>query len=95
MKLYLRIDNVDEDDLIESFMKAAADYIKRMTGKTKVVVNSVEADISTDELYNTCLKMLVSHWYDNRGAEISGSTTQISYSVNAIVVHIATCGDYV
>ncbi len=110
VKSYLRIDGTDEDVDISALMTAAALYITQQTGKTKVVVIDAEtnkpavdsasglilfANITTDELYNTCNKLLISHWYENRGVEIAGTLTKISHSVDAIIQHIAVCGDYV
>lgn len=95
LKIYLRVDGTDDDDLISGLIAAATSYIQRTTGKTKVVISAVEADISTDELYNICLKMMIAHWYENRGVEIAGNLTKISHSVDALVAHISLCGDYV
>lgn len=98
VKLYLRVDTSDDDALIQSLITAAETYIKQQTGKTKKIVGAEETDISTDDLYNLCVKLLVAHWYENRGVEISGgrvAVTKISHSVDALVSHIAMCGDYV
>lgn len=94
-KLYLKVDNTADDTFIQSLIAAATSYINQQTGKTKKVVDDVEVDISTDELYNLCLKMMIAHWYENRGVEIAGNFTKISHSVDALVSHIALCGDYV
>lgn len=95
-KLYLRVDTSDDDALIQSLITAAESYIKQQTGKTKKIVGTEEQDISTDELYNICLKMLVAHWYENRGPEVVGTVVaRFSHSVNAIIHHISMCGDYV
>ena len=100
-KLYLRVDTDDDDTLIQALITAAESYVKQQTGKIKktVVVDGepTETDIATDELYNLCVKLLLAHWYENRGVETSGkvTTTKISHSVDALVNHIAMCGDYV
>src|SRR5690554_1238084 len=96
VKLYLRVDTSDDDALIQSLITAAETYIKQQTGKTKKIVGAEETDISTDDLYNLCVKLLVAHWYENRGVEISdrATVTKISHSVDALVRHIAMCGDY-
>ena len=97
VKLYLRVDTSDDDALIQSLITAAETYIKQQTGKTKKIVGAEETDISTDDLYNLCVKLLVAHWYENRGVETGGgrvAVTKISHSVDALVNHIAMCGDY-
>lgn len=95
LKLYLRVDGNEDDALIESLLTAATSYIQRTTGKTKIVIAGIESDIATDEPYNTCIKMLVAHWYENRGVEVIGALTGISHSVDALIAHISLCGDYV
>ena len=98
VKLYLRVDTSDDDALIQSLITAAETYIKQQTGKTKKIVGAEETDISTDDLYNLCVKLLVAHWYENRGVEKASSRNtiaKISHSVDALVNHIAMCGDYV
>ena len=98
VKLYLRVDTSDDDALIQSLITAAEMYIKQQTGKTKKIVGAKKTDISTDDLYKLCVKLLVAHWYENRGVETSGGrvvVTKISHSVDALVNHIAMCGDYV
>lgn len=95
-KLYLRVDTSDDDALIQSLITAAESYIKQQTGKTKKIEGTEEKDISTDELYNICLKLFVAHWYENRGPEAVGTVVaRFSHSVNAIIHHISMCGDYV
>ena len=98
VKLYLRVDTSDDDALIQSLITAAETYIKQQTGKTKKIVGAEETDISTDDLYKLCVKLLVAHWYENRGVEKASSRNtiaKISHSVDALVNHISLCGDYV
>ena len=103
MKLYLRVDGTDEDALITSLVASSSSYIKQQTGKTKkltgetdpVTLLPVTAAIETDELYNLCLKLICSHWYENRGVEVAVNMTKLSHSVDALVNHIAMCGEYV
>jgi uncharacterized phage protein (predicted DNA packaging) len=100
-KNYLRVDTDDDDALIQALITAAESYINQQTGKIKKIVvvdgEPTETDIATDELYNLCVKLLLAHWYENRGVETSGKATitKISHSVDALVNHIAMCGDYV
>jgi uncharacterized phage protein (predicted DNA packaging) len=89
-KKYLRVDTTADDTLIQSFITAATTYIYGQTGKTLYK----GAVISTDELYNLCLKMMLAGWYENRGPEIAGNLTKVSHSVDALICHISICGDY-
>jgi uncharacterized phage protein (predicted DNA packaging) len=101
-KNYLRVDTDDDDALIRALITAAESYVKQQTGKIKKIVvvdgEPTETDIATDELYNLCVKLLLAHWYENRGVEKASSRNtiaKISHSVDALVNHIAMCGDYV
>ncbi len=90
VKKYLRVDDNEEDDVIQSLIMAADSYLKKSTGKLMSGTNKIE----NDELYNMCLKLLIAHWYENRGVEIAGNLTKISHSVDALINHISMCGDY-
>lgn len=83
-KSYLRVDTTAEDDLITSLISAAADYILECTGK--------EDDGSS--LYALCEKILVAHWYENRGAVTNG-VTELPHSLQAMLTHIKLSGKYV
>lgn len=88
VKKYLRVDldEREDDHLILSLIAAAKSYIEGQTGKTYN---------PQSELWNTLIKMLTAHWYENRGNEITGTiSNKISHAVDAIVNHIAMCGDY-
>lgn len=72
VKLYLRVDGYDENDVIQSLIDAAKDFIETGTG---VTFNDADAR------HVLTLKMLVAHWYDNRG--FIGSTTELPFTVTA------------
>lgn len=101
LKTYLRIDGTDSDADLTAFMAAAISYVKQQTGKTKIKTGvdvaglPVYADIATNELYNLAVKLLCAHWYENRCVEAPGQTTRITHSVDALINHIALCGDYI
>lgn len=103
-KNYLRVDTDDDDALIQALITAAESYINQQTGKTKRIVDidqngqPIYEDIKESELWKLAVKLLLAHWYENRGVETSGgrvAVTKISHSVDALVNHIAMCGDYV
>ncbi len=103
-KNYLRVDTDDDDTLIQALITAAESYIAQQTGKTKILAGADEngqpiyEDIKESELWKLAVKLLLAHWYENRGVETSGGrvvATKISHSVDALVNHIAMCGDYV
>lgn len=90
MKSYLRIDDTSEDVLITSLISAAESFVQQTTGKTL----KGTAAISTDELYNLCVKLMVAHWYENRAVQATTQLNDFSFSVQALMNHIAMCGDY-
>lgn len=101
-KQYLKQEHTDADDtFIQSLVTAATSYVNQQTGKTQIKTGTDEdglpiyAAISTDELYNICLKMLISHWYENRGTAVIGTiVAKFDHAVDALVNHISLCGDY-
>lgn len=90
IKAYLKVEHTADDDLIKALLLAATLYIKNVTGKTEN--NSVA--IEDDPVFQLGVKLLCAHWYENRGIEIPGSMTKISYSLDAIINHISVCGEY-
>lgn len=88
IKKYLRIDSDYEDDLLENLRQVAIKYIQEKTGKT------YKAD---DEVWNMCIKYMVAHWYENRenqAVSSKSSFAQIDHTADALISHIALCGDY-
>ena len=89
VKLYLRVDSdlTEDDTLIQSLMAAAQTYITNQTGKQYLV---------DDEVWNLVIKLLVSHWYDNRQINPSkpGVLSEYPHSVTALIHHIGLCSAY-
>ena len=94
LKVYLRADGTGSDSDLTALLAAANALVKRSTGKTQIVVNDVTLDIGTDELYNTALRLLCAHWFENRGVESPARIASFSFSVQHILDHISQCGDY-
>lgn len=97
VKTYLRIDAdmADDDALIQSLIDSAEELICQETGKTKIKNGTEYADINTSKLYNLAIKIMVSHWYENRGIQVPGSLASITYSAEMIISHIALSGDFI
>lgn len=97
MKSYLRIDEdmVEEDELLQRLMASADEYIRQQTGKTQVKSEDTYVDIHKSPLYNQTLQIIVSHWYENRGIQTPGSLTDISYSAEMLLSHIAMSGEFI
>lgn len=78
LKLYLRIDHDDEDELLETLLESAVQYL------TNAGCNPNEGN-----LYSLALKLLVSHWYENR--EIIGKSDSLSHSLDSIMTQLKYC----
>ena len=88
VKNYLRVDSdlTEDDAQIQTLIDAAKLYIVQQTGKTYV----------DDGLYNQAIKLLVSHWYENRELNPSkpGQLAEFPHSLSALINHISTCSAY-
>ena len=77
VKLYLRVDDYTEDEVIQGMIDAGKQYIQTGTG--------VAFD-ETNARHLMTLKMIVAHWYDNRG--LVGNTTELPFTVTAQLLQI-------
>lgn len=77
VKLYLRVDSTDEDNVIRMLVSSAQLFIKTATG--------VEFD-EKDSRHMTVLCQLVGHWYDNRG--LVGTAAELPFTVTAQLIQI-------
>lgn len=76
LKLYLRLDHDDEDDFLTGLLKASELYLENAGCKTNY----------ESELYSLAVKMLVSHWYENRC--ITGNFGNLELSLNSIITQL-------
>ncbi|MGB9813525.1 MAG: head-tail connector protein [Thermovenabulum sp.] len=82
-KKFLRVDDDAEDVLIQGLITSAEEYIKNATGKTFD---------SANELAKLACKLLVAHWYENRGIDLAGiNTKKISFSLDVILTQLKYC----
>lgn len=61
VKEYLRIDINDDDQLLQSLITVAIEYLKNATGK-----EYPKTDQDNYELEKIYLKLLISYWYEQR-----------------------------
>lgn len=85
-KVYLKVEsNVTEDDaLISALIQAASEYISNATGK---------ADEGL-KIYDLCEKLLIAHWYENRGTATTANIIEMPHTVQAMLTHIKLSGAY-
>lgn len=76
LKLFLRIDDYEEDNLIQALQLSAEEYLTNA---------GIKKDYSK-ELYKLAIKLLVSHWYSNR--EVSGKTEKLAFSLDTIILQL-------
>lgn len=77
MKLFLRIDDEEEEDsLIQELIDGAIAYLDN-TGIPKNEDNS---------LYCIVVKMLVSHWYENRDG--AGQEKSTPYGISSLLIQL-------
>lgn len=79
VKQYLRIDDGEEDYLIDSLIRASHQYL------VNAGVNEDSID-NNQELYRLAMKLLIAHWYEKR--EITGKAEQLAFSLSAILMQL-------
>jgi len=86
MKEYLRVDGNEEDASIESFIQAAESYL---LNAGCILVGTNEAG---NNLAKLAVKLLVSHWYENREVEKVGKTVaKTNFSLDSIITQLKYC----
>ena len=85
LKLFLRIEGDEEDSFIEGLQIAAEEYLTNA---------GIKKDY-TKELYKLAIKILISHWYENRAVETAGkNVSKIAFGLDTIIVQLKyTQGD--
>lgn len=79
LKLFLRIDDCEEDTLIEALQIGAEEYLTNA---------GIKKDYSK-ELYKLAIKILVSHWYENRSVETIGkNVSKIAFGLDTILIQL-------
>lgn len=79
VKNYIRVADNEEDLQVSSLIESAQAYL------TNAGVNQAESN----PLYALAVKMLVSHWYDNR--EPVGMATKLAYGLGDIITQLKYC----
>lgn len=79
LKLFLKIDDNEEDALIQGLQLSAEEYL------TNAGINK---DYSK-EMYKLAIKILVSHWYENRSVETVGkNVSKIAFGLDTILIQL-------
>lgn len=81
-KEYLRLDGDEEDNLIESLVKASEEYLKNSTGKTYD---------NTNNLARLFCLLLVVDWYENRGLTAGKVGDKIRPVINSMLAQLNYC----
>lgn len=83
---YIKYDGEDEN-LVVSLYLAAVEKGETETGKAF----RLEEGRPKSELYWLAIKMIVAHWYDNRGIVTDKAMADIPMSAQMLLDHIALC----
>lgn len=89
VKLHLRVDHDDEDDLIQGYLAAASAYVEQHCDRTLVEANPAgpEQMLLTKDVEQAML-LLVGHWYANREAVVIGTiATDVPLAVDSLLWH--------
>ncbi|MDC4242476.1 head-tail connector protein [Clostridium tertium] len=79
LKLFLKIDYDEEDTFIQGLQLSAEEYLTNA---------GIKKDY-TKELYKLAIKILVSHWYENRSVETIGkNVSKIAFGLDTILVQL-------
>lgn len=79
LKLFLRIDTNEEDLTIANLKLAAEEYLNNAGIKKNY----------EKELYKLAIKILVSHWYENRSVETIGkNVSKIAFGLDVIITQL-------
>ncbi|WP_337528048.1 head-tail connector protein [Zhenhengia sp.] len=85
LKLYIKVEDDEDDAVIMMQIKAASSYLKN----AGIKIEEVKKNPDDYELYKLAVCMLVGHWYENRGAILIGSISkEIEHSLTSIIVQL-------
>ena len=90
LKQYIKCDGED-NNLAASLYEAAIELAETETGK-KFKVS--EDGTPSNPLYWLAIKMMVAHWYDNRGNGSEKNFIELPMSSRELLNHIALCNDF-
>lgn len=84
VKNYIRVDDNEDDESIETFIISAETFLKS---------HGVKKDYE-NELYKIAIFMLVSIWFDNRGGLTDPGVREIPFGVTRIIRQLNILNDY-
>lgn len=79
LKEWLKIDDDYDDSLIGGLQLAAEQYL----------YNAGVTQDYTNELYKLAIKLLVTHWFENR--EPTGKADKLEFSLSSIISQLRYC----
>lgn len=87
LKLHLRVDGGEEDDLISGYLEAAKAHIEQHCDRRLVDGEPVDpAEMALTRDVEQALLLLVGHWYSNREAVVmSGAPSAVPLAVDRLL----------
>lgn len=86
LKLSLRIDSTDDDQLLELLMAGASDYIKGSIG------NKVQGFYDNNSRFDIAVILLTDHYYKTRSATDETELKKVPFGVETLILQMK--GDY-
>ncbi len=78
LKVFLRIDGNEEDNILSSFLTSAKQYL----------LNAGVKEDEENSLYRLAINMLVCGWYENRNPTDPGANNTQAFSLKSIVTQL-------
>lgn len=87
VKTHLRVDGVEEDQLIQSYLDAALAHVEQHCDRVLVATDPVlPAEMALTKDVKQAVLLLVGHWYANREAVvIGGAPAEVPLAVNRLL----------
>ena len=86
IKLHLRVDGDEEDNLIGSYLNAAVEYVQQHCDRRLVDVPEGPDQMALTDDVKQAILLLVGHWYATRESVVVGTiTAEVPMGVPALL----------
>lgn len=88
LKLSLRVDGSDDDDILNRNLIAAESYVKGAIGETGSLMKDFYELPETQTLYETAVIAIASSYYTYRSASMTGRVNNVDLTSNSIIAQL-------
>lgn len=86
VKAHLRVEHDEEDALIEQMARAAEDYVAQYLNRPVPWTDDNGDPVEVPAMVRQAALMLITHWYVNRSAVLTGSVSkEIEFATNSLL----------